>query len=237
MASGEGSMTQYLRLLARSGYTINDALNEHHRKMVEKHLLKPGSADLSPLGYDKRTPAIETIRFMVETGLVDKCLIVCPAAVIGVWERKLKEIAPELEMSCVRGSRWQKQKAMRATAKVFIISYSSLIYNFLKASMKWDLVVADEVHFIKNPKARRSQACYKLADRVSYRIALGSCLVNHLEDIWGICRFIDPSVFGKKFYEFKMKYFVMHLGPYPDLRPKQGAREMIIKRFKEHLGE
>ena len=80
MAAGEGSMQQYLRLLARSGYTINHALNDHHHSMVEKHLTKNGSADFSPLGYDKMTPTIETLRFMLETGLANKCLIVCPAA-------------------------------------------------------------------------------------------------------------------------------------------------------------
>jgi len=241
MASGDGSMEQYLRILARSGYTINDALNERHRDMVEKHLSNcgKGCVDCSPLGYDKRTPTIETLRFMLDTGLAEKCLIVCPASRISVWKRRFEELAPEVETVALQGSASQKHRAIAGPGQVFITSYSFLTgFNgrtkeWSPIRLKWDVVVADEVHYIKNPKARRSEACYRLADRVNYRIALSSCPLNHLEDVWGICRFINHRIFGKKPYEFRKKYFELHMGAYPDFRPKPGAKKMILERFKE----
>ena len=72
------------------------------------------------------------------------------------------------------------------------------------------MIIADEMQKIKNPRAKQSRAMHKLGDQVRYKQGLtGTPVSQGPLDIWSQYRFLDPDIFGKKFYEFRDRYAVM----------------------------
>lgn len=58
---------------------------------------------------------------------------------------------------------------------------------------EWSVVVADEVHRIKDPKALQTQAMWGVAESAHRRWGLtGTIIANKPEDLWAPLRFIDP---------------------------------------------
>lgn len=59
---------------------------------------------------------------------------------------------------------------------------------------KWDLIVIDECHMIKNPLTKRSKNVKALADRAKKRIAMsGSPIPNRPIELWPILQIIDAK--------------------------------------------
>jgi len=73
-----------------------------------------------------------------------------------------------------------------------------------------DMVIIDESQKIKNPKAMRSQAMHKLGDVVKYKMILsGTPVTQSPLDLWSQYRFLDPTIFGTSFSQFKKRYAQM----------------------------
>lgn len=71
----------------------------------------------------------------------------------------------------------------------------------------WDIIIADELHRIKDPKSKTSIFMSQLADRADFRLGLtGTPLHNRPKDIWAQYRFLDPGVYGFDYREFERRY-------------------------------
>ena len=72
-------------------------------------------------------------------------------------------------------------------------------------------MVADESHYIKNPKAKRTKLLLKIAERGKYRfISTGTPISKNILDIYPQFRFVDPNILGfKNYYAFRARYAVM----------------------------
>ena len=74
-------------------------------------------------------------------------------------------------------------------------------------SIKWQGVVFDEIHRIKEPSGKASTYCYHISKKIQYRLGLSGTVMPHSPlDIFGSMRAIDFSVFGQSYYQFKAKY-------------------------------
>jgi SNF2 family DNA or RNA helicase len=74
----------------------------------------------------------------------------------------------------------------------------------------WDMIVADEIHRIKDPKGKQSGFFGKLAQRARRRVGLsGTPMPNGPLDLWAQMRFLDKGVFGESFFPYKMRYTVL----------------------------
>lgn len=63
----------------------------------------------------------------------------------------------------------------------------------------WSLVVADEAHRAKNPKAKQTRALWWIARDAQYRWALtGTPAANRPDDMWAILHFISPDEWPSK---------------------------------------
>jgi len=244
-------MAGYLRLLERGGYVIGEGFSDHHRKLVHMHLTHADSANFSGIGCDKKLPVIETIRVLLDLEIGKRCLIITPAAGITYWNDRLQAcgLPPEHIISLRGGKPSKKKKALVESkpGQVFLTSYSSMSQSSWRVygdelsladiirDQQWDIVVADEVHRIKNPDTKRSELCYELADKARYRIALGYAFINSLVDVWGVFRFIDSSVFGTNYNKFLNAFFVQAEDGKPWSRwiAKVGVEKLLLTKIKE----
>ena len=127
-------------------------------------------------------------------------LVVAPTSVCGNWLAEIKRFAPTLNaleyVGKERAARLSSLSIGASSASVVVCSYTLLQQDQAELSaLSWGTVVLDEAQFIKNPQSLRAKAAYSLSAK--QRIAAtGTPVENHLGDLWGIFRFLNPGLLG-----------------------------------------
>ncbi len=127
-------------------------------------------------------------------------LVVAPTSVCGNWIAEITRFAPALEAIEYVGKERALQLASLSggagSASVVVCSYTLLQQDQSElCALSWGTVVLDEAQFIKNPLSLRAKAAYSLSAK--QRIAAtGTPVENHLGDVWGIFRFLNPGLLG-----------------------------------------
>jgi SNF2 family DNA or RNA helicase len=150
-----------------------------------------------------------------------KVLIICPLSVVGVWPREFRTHAG-VDYNVIplnEGSVEKRTKIAQACVELarrknepiaLVINYESAASGaFAKWSLAqdWDLVLLDESHRIKAPGGKRSMHFAHLGKRAKRRLCLtGTPLPHSPMDIYAQFRFLDASVFGTSFVQFRNRY-------------------------------
>lgn len=177
------------------------------------------------MGCGKSKCAIDVIR---NWGGARHTLIVCPKCVIPVWPVQFDlHCAPPLPRILILNKGTARDKAAllqreiteadRVGQKlVVVVNYESVWRKELGAlilSLRWNLVVGDEIHRAKSYSSTVSKFLGKLALLVEKRIGLSGTPLPHSPlDAFGVYRFVSPSLFGRYWSHFRAKYAIMH-GP------------------------
>lgn len=94
--------------------------------------------------------------------------------------------------------------------------------------LEFELVVLDEAHRIKDPKAKRTRACWRLCDQAARVWALtGTPVANHVGDLWSLLRAINGQEWSHK-TKFMDRYVDMAFNMWGGLEihgVKPGMRE------------
>ena len=107
-----------------------------------------------------------------------------------------------------------KEKRLRTKNRAFqwviIVNYDSIwlkpFSDFLLKT-KIDCIICDESHRLKSPSGKASRYMARLGKKVSHRYILsGTPTPESPTDIYGQYRFLDPSIFGTNFGDFKQRY-------------------------------
>lgn len=146
----------------------------------------------------------------------ERILVVGRINFIEVWSREATALgsATPLFIGAGRSVTAQAGVLRSAGGGVFATNYEAYWREPLRSAiLKWqpDAVVLDEAHGIKHAGSRQSRFAHLLADRpfVRYRLALtGTPITNGLQDAYSLYRFIDPSVFGRRWIDFERRYIV-----------------------------
>lgn len=139
------------------------SLYPHQRLSVEYHLNARYSLDGSEMGTGKTAVALEYIK---RTGM--NAVVVCPSFLLTNWRREADKLG------VIEGV-------------IQYIPYSKIHKTKLKDIAGCKVWVADEVHFLKNPTAKRTHAFYALFKEAQpdYFLGLSGTLVkNKVPDLW-----------------------------------------------------
>jgi SWI/SNF-related matrix-associated actin-dependent regulator 1 of chromatin subfamily A len=130
------------------------------------------------------------------------CMVVCPASVKSGWLREWKETNPDRRVSIISTSSPPED----FEADVIVINYDILGKRVTKENGKtsleirldgmkkksFSLVIADEIHFLKNRKSIRSKSFKKLAHKVPSVIGLtGTLIMNRPAELLNILILIE----------------------------------------------
>lgn len=160
------------------------------------------------------------------------CMVVCPASVKSGWLREWKETNPNRQVSVISTT----SPAEDFDADVLVINYDILGKRTEKngktsievrldgmKKKKFSLVVADEIHFLKNRKSIRSKTFKKLVGKSSAIIGLtGTLIMNRPAELLNILALIgrlkeiapnDPyhHYFFERYCNMKETFFGMDL--------------------------
>lgn len=177
------------------------------------------------MGAGKSYMSVEHMRHVATVG-TKRSLILCPAAVLGVWRREFMKHAPgEFDVVVLDGKRNSKLKAEAAAHAikiqqanlrplVIVVNYETFWRSeVLKvlSSVTWEKVVCDESQKIKSHSSTCSKEAWKLGKRSGSRTCLtGTPLENSPADVFGQYRFLDDRIFGRFWTHYRNKYAVMN---------------------------
>ena len=121
-------------------------------------------------------------------------LVVCPASLLGSWEREFARFAPGVAVRRYHGA--GRSVGGLTPGEVVVTTYGTLLRDAgILAGVPWDLVVADEAQQVKNHRSQASRALRLL--RPAVRVAVtGTPVENSLSELWSILDWTNPGLFG-----------------------------------------
>lgn len=108
-----------------------------YQQVGVKFLVEHPSALLGDdMGTGKTVMTAVALRVLFQTGKATRVLIVCPVSVLRVWQDHLKNWAPELSITVVRGSREERRLDWKYAAHVYVAAYDTVGSDFLTVVKK-----------------------------------------------------------------------------------------------------
>ncbi|MEV0590340.1 DEAD/DEAH box helicase [Nonomuraea cavernae] len=118
-------------------------------------------------------------------------LVVCPASLLGNWEREIARFAPGVPVRRYHGA----GRALAGDGFV-LTTYGTMRLDADRlAAHPWGLVVADEAQHVKNPASSTAKALREIP--AGARVALtGTPVENNLSELWAILDWTTPGLLG-----------------------------------------
>lgn len=178
--------------------------------------------------------SIDTAAHLASVGRIDAAVVLAPNGVHLNWSRDELPLhwplgEPDVvEWQSVKAKGVGYRKALDASLKTdrflwVVANHEALygptrgatrgseLYEYLRrlARSKRSLLVVDESHRFKSPKARRTKALHKLAPLFPYRRTLtGTPAPEGPFDLWSQYHALDPEILGPRFVTFRARYGV-----------------------------
>lgn len=139
-----------------------------------------------------------------EVEQADRALVICPNTIKGVWEDEIKKWTNR-ETLVVGGAAKQRQKAIESfSGGYLIINYESARLHPELQKGRWDVMICDEAHRLKNRRALQTQFIRKIkSDRVY--LLTGTPMMNRREELWSLLNILYPKTFTS-FWRFVDRY-------------------------------
>jgi SNF2 family DNA or RNA helicase len=177
------------------------------------------------MGIGKTPQGIGGAELMRERGLIDKTLVVVLSPLKWQWDRDGIQKFTDRSSIVIHGTPQQRLKQYQdAVNKDYvIINYELLLKDFdvlsdldKRGILRFDLVIFDEAHKLKNRLGKMNQAASKL--NIKYKFLLtGTPVMNKPEEMFGLMQVADKDVFGK-FTQFAKKFLnYQYNGKFNDL--------------------
>ena len=203
--------------------------------------LKTGGIVLADeVGLGKTIEAGLVLNYVLDSG-AKRVLIVLPATLRKQWEIELDEKfdidATILDRLTVEKDYFESKSWIEKQGKIRIViaSYdyaSKYIKRF--PNVKWDLVIIDEAHNLRNVfhGTKRAKNLYEVTKGIPKILLTATPLQNTLNDLHGLISFIDPRIFGPE------KLFNKHYiegQDYSDLKEK--LTPVIYRTLRKDVGK
>ncbi|MFG3493535.1 SNF2-related protein [Streptomyces sp. NPDC047928] len=120
-------------------------------------------------------------------------LVVCPASLLGNWQREIQRFAPGVPVRRFHGA----DRSLDGVAGGFVLTtYGTMRTSAERlAAQTWGMVVADEAQHVKNPFSATAKALRTIPSPA--RVALtGTPVENNLSELWALLDWTTPGLLG-----------------------------------------
>jgi superfamily II DNA or RNA helicase len=120
-------------------------------------------------------------------------LVVCPASLLGNWEREIRRFAPDVPVRRFHGA----TRSVDDVREGFVLTtYGTMRLDTERlAEVEWGLLVADEAQHVKNARSGTAKALRRVP--ADARVALtGTPVENNLSELWAILDWTTPGLLG-----------------------------------------
>ncbi len=153
-------------------------------------------------------------------------LVVCPASLLGNWEREIQRFAPGESVRRYHGSK----RTLDGIAGGFVLTtYGTMRLDAERfGAIPWGMLVADEAQHVKNPRSAGAKALRTIPARS--RVALtGTPVENNLSELWAILDWTTPGLLGTH-SSFRSKW-----GDPIEVEGKQDVTKMLNRLVRPFL--
>ncbi|MFJ6938685.1 DEAD/DEAH box helicase [Streptomyces sp. NPDC101132] len=163
-------------------------------------------------------------------------LVVCPASLLGNWEREVRKFAPGTPVRRFHGG--ARSLAGPADGEIVLTTYGTMRLDApALAAVPWGLVVADEAQHVKNPASGTARALRTIGGKA--RVALtGTPVENNLSELWAVLDWTTPGLLGR-LGTFRSRYAAAVEGGADPLAAQRLAalvRPFLLRRRKSDPG-
>lgn len=170
---------------------------------------------LLDMGLGKTKIVVDLLRLINK-----KALVLTPTVGLGLWVDEIKiHSDSKLLALCVEGTPKKKKETIAASegADVLVVSYdtakSQAYQGLLFDTFPYDVIVADESHYLRGAFTARTKAAKALATKASRRIILsGTPSLGNLLHLYGQLAFLGNYIPARDYWTFKKHYLVMAKG-------------------------
>ena len=197
-----------------------------HQKKALSYLCK---RDTAALYTDMGTGKTKVMIDMIQTRGFRRVLVVAPNKACEVWQEQIGIHGIDGQICAIRLNAMSINKVINqlsnepkcdkirsdAPTSVYIINYEKVWREgidriFLRKTFGLDCVICDESHRIKTPTSRCSRYLSRLGKVVPHRyLVTGTPLAENPTDVYAQYKFLDPTIFGTNFGQFRDEYEVI----------------------------
>ena len=213
---------------------IHDKLYQYQREgvkwMWELYRAEHGGILGDDMGLGKTIQTIAYLQALFLMEEISTAMLVMPLSLINNWQEEFKKWAPEIRVELFHGSKNERERNVKKVIKrggVVLTTYGIIEKNvefLVNTAFKWDYLVLDEGHKIKNPtktsKAMRNVPC-------NHRLLIsGTPIQNNLKELWALFDFVSRGKLLGTMTTFKMNY----------ITPIERGREKDASKGEAKLG-
>ncbi|MFI9580316.1 SNF2-related protein [Streptomyces sp. NPDC052236] len=163
-------------------------------------------------------------------------LVVCPASLLGNWQREAARFAPAVPVRRYHGG--ERHLDDLAGDELVLVTYGVLRRDRDElAGVKWSLIAADEAQHVKNPHSTTARQLRSLPARA--RVALtGTPVENNLSELWALLDWTTPGLLGTLTAFRERHARVVESGEDPEAaqRLSRLVRPFLLRRKKSDPG-
>ena len=141
-------------------------------------------------GTGKTLPSLVRVLHLIESAKIHNALVVAPKSALGAWERDIEKFEPQEQ------DQLKKAITLVNYDKIWRKGHQSPYYK------KWDCIILDEAHYIKNRTSQRSKFLLELSSQAKYKYILTGTPISNgqLENIWSLYCFLDSRIEKGRIY-------------------------------------
>jgi SWI/SNF-related matrix-associated actin-dependent regulator 1 of chromatin subfamily A len=175
---------------------------------------------------------------------VRKVLVICPATLKINWTREAEKwLVREFSIGIASGAKGHKK--VWPDTDFVVINFEIVKYHLEDIrSTEWDMLIIDEAHYLRNPKAQRTQKILGFRDPATLKFRVhpikarrkiyltGTPIVNRPKELWPLVHSLDPNtfdsawVFTRRYCEDKSKLEELQ---------KKLRTSVMVRRLKEDV--
>ena len=140
---------------------------------------------------------IEAIAAMAHLRAVGKShfMVVCPASVLINWTREVGQRSKLMPYRVHGAERGPNLRRWVARGGVAVTTFDSLGTLAIANDIELAMLVVDEAHYVKNPRAQRSRAVATWVHRADRTLFLtGTPMENRVEEFRNLIHYLQPAV-------------------------------------------
>ncbi|MFF7728984.1 DEAD/DEAH box helicase [Streptomyces sp. NPDC008001] len=169
-------------------------------------------------------------------GAAGPTLVVCPASLMGNWQREVERFAPGTPVRRFHGS--SRSLEGLSGGEFVLTTYGTMRLDARRlGGTAWGLVVADEAQHVKNPYSDTARQLRSIGAKA--RVALsGTPVENNLSELWAILDWTTPGLLGP-LSRFRKRYAqAVEGGADPAAAERLAAlvRPFLLRRRKSDPG-
>ncbi|MCX5378981.1 DEAD/DEAH box helicase [Streptomyces sp. NBC_00091] len=150
-------------------------------------------------------------------------LVVCPASLLGNWQREIEKFAPGTPVRRFHGA----GRSLDGLGGGFVLTtYGTMRAAAARlAEQSWGMVVADEAQHVKNPHSATAKALRTIP--APARVALtGTPVENNLSELWALLDWTTPGLLGPL-----TAFRARHARPVEHQQEEDGGNEAAVARL------